>query len=242
MPMYYLDLSNGISGDMLLGAFYDLSGIPKDSFESLLKSIGSTLGETTVKIRRVRRGGTRAVRIEVFHKNFSLTGSEMIAYLEECIEKVSISEGKEFAERILGDILRAEAVVHNSRIEEIKLHEIGNADTLINIVGIAYLFEELDVFKDDVYGTVLNTGKGKIEIEHGLVAVPAPVTRQLLKGLKYQAGGVEGEIATPTGVAMLRNILKGQKEAQIDAEKSGHGAGSKCSATFTGVLTVLYEY
>jgi hypothetical protein len=57
---------------------------------------------------------------------------------------------------------------------------------------------------------------------------PAPATLELLKGIPIYSKGIDAELATPTGVAILKNVSTsfGDMPA-MKVEKTGYGAGSR---------------
>lgn len=49
-------------------------------------------------------------------------------------------------------------------------------------------------------------GTGFVECHHGVLPVPAPATLELLKGIPIYSGGIEAELVTPTGAAVLKTL------------------------------------
>jgi uncharacterized protein (TIGR00299 family) protein len=62
---------------------------------------------------------------------------------------------------------------------------------------------------------------------HGTLPVPAPATIELTKGIPVYSTGVEGELLTPTGAAILTTLSSGfGPMPAMTAEKVGYGAGT----------------
>ena len=64
--------------------------------------------------------------------------------------------------------------------------------------------------------------------EHGSLPVPAPATAELLKGIPVYSSGVEAELVTPTGAALVSTLAKGFGPLPaMKVEHIGYGAGAK---------------
>ena len=74
----------------------------------------------------------------------------------------------------------------------------------------------------------LNVGGGSVEAAHGTLPVPAPATAELLKGFPVYSSGVESELVTPTGAALVSTLATefGPMPA-MKVERIGYGAGAK---------------
>src|SRR4029078_729077 len=74
-------------------------------------------------------------------------------------------------------LAEAEAAIHNMSVDDVRLHEVGAVDSIIDIVGAVFAFQWLGV--DDIVAAPLNVGGGTIDIAHGTYPVPAPATTRL---------------------------------------------------------------
>jgi hypothetical protein len=145
----------------------------------------------------------------------------------EIIHEASISEGaKSTAIAIFQALGAAEARIHNSDIEAIHFHELGAVDAMVDIICAAVGTEELGV--DEIVCSPLNVGGGTVKCAHGVFPVPAPATVELLKGAPVYSSGIEVELVTPTGAAIVKTLARrfGSFPA-MTIEQSGYGAGSR---------------
>jgi pyridinium-3,5-bisthiocarboxylic acid mononucleotide nickel chelatase len=132
----------------------------------------------------------------------------------------------------------AESKIHNIPVEEIHFHEVGAVDAIVDIVCAAVGAEALGV--DEIVCSPLNVGGGTVTCAHGTFPVPAPATVELLKGVPVYSSGIEAELVTPTGaaiVAVLANRFGAFPEMKI--EKSGYGAGTRNLPRSPNVLRII---
>lgn len=123
-------------------------------------------------------------------------------------------------------IAEAESICHNTTIEQIHFHEVGELDAIADVVGNAVLMELLQV--DAVYATPVNVGFGKVKCAHGILPIPAPATAEILKDLPVYAGKFEGEMCTPTGAALYKHyVTQTMQMPAMTMEKIGIGCGTK---------------
>src|SRR5437016_3160123 len=98
----------------------------------------------------------------------------------------------------------AEAKIHNIPVEQIHFHEVGAVDAIVDIVCAAVGCISLGV--DRWVCSPLNVGGGTVKCAHGIFPVPAPATAELLKGAPVYSSGVQAELVTPTGAAIIRAL------------------------------------
>jgi pyridinium-3,5-bisthiocarboxylic acid mononucleotide nickel chelatase len=156
--------------------------------------------------------------------------------IREVIRKAAISDGaKDTAIAIFEALGGAEARIHNSEIETVHFHEVGAVDAMVDIICAAVGAEALGV--DEIVCSPLNVGGGTVKCAHGVFPVPAPATVELLKGAPVFSSGIQVELVTPTGAAIVKMLAK--RFAPFPAmtiEKSGYGAGTR---DFPGHANVL---
>jgi pyridinium-3,5-bisthiocarboxylic acid mononucleotide nickel chelatase len=132
---------------------------------------------------------------------------------------------KEISKSIFLLLGKAEAKVHGVDINTIHFHEVGAIDSILDIVGSAFMIDKLDVKKSFV--TDIRTGKGFAMTEHGRLPIPCPATKELLIGFPTYAGDVDGEMTTPTGAAILKYLNPDFNIPSLIEEKTAYGPGEK---------------
>ncbi|HYA24720.1 MAG TPA: LarC family nickel insertion protein, partial [Terriglobales bacterium] len=146
--------------------------------------------------------------------------------IREIIRQASISDSaKNTAVAIFEALGAAEAKIHNTAMEVIHFHEVGAVDAMVDIVCAAVGVEALGV--DEIVCSPLNVGGGTVICAHGTLPVPAPATLELLKDAPVYSSGIQAELVTPTGAAIVKTLAK--RFASFPAmkvEKIGYGAGT----------------
>src|SRR5579864_5721621 len=157
----------------------------------------------------------------------------------EIVTRTPISAlAKQRALQIFEVLGAAEAKVHNIPVEEVHFHEVGAADAIVDIVCAAVGSEALQV--DEWICSPLNVGSGTVQCAHGSFPVPAPATAELLSGAPVFSSGIQAELVTPTGAAIVKTLatrfapLPGLKISSI-----GYGAGSRDFHGHANVLRIL---
>ena len=234
----YFDCYSGISGDMILGALFDL-GVSPGKIRKALKTLD--LNGYKLQTSKVQRGliaGTKAhVKIE------KVSHSHHRARKYSDIKKLLANSGlsstsKKNAMEVFRRIAVVEAAVHKTTIEKIHFHEVGAVDSIVDIVGGVVAIESLKL--DRIYSSPLNVGEGFVECDHGYLPVPAPATLKLLKGIPTFSSGIKKELTTPTGAAMIGFYADqfGSLPAMTIID-DGYGAGDHIIPTMPNMLRVI---
>lgn len=170
------------------------------------------------------------------HDHAHLTFADIKALLH----RVPLGEGvREHAIGIFAALAEAEGIVHGAPPEEVTFHEVGAWDSIVDIVGAAFL---IDAVGEATWSVApLPLGSGRVRCAHGIVPVPAPATLLLLRGFTVFDDGLPGERVTPTGAAILHYL--GCRE-RLDATPrvvaaSGSGFGARRLKGMSNVLRVL---
>src|SRR5579871_1630524 len=147
--------------------------------------------------------------------------------IREIIQEASISSGaKKTAIAIFEALGAAEAKIHNMDIEKVHFHEVGAVDAIVDIVCAAVGAEALGV--DEIVCSPLNVGGGTVKCAHGTFPVPAPATLELLKDAPVYSSGLQAELVTPTGAAIVKTLAaRFAAFPEMKIEKAGYGAGSR---------------
>jgi len=231
----------GVAGDMFLAALTDLAittrRVDKKKLVKMLERSSVGMGNVAVDILLEKVSGIRATGIKVTgerNRDHHVKGGEMKAYLEKGCAAVELGRtGRKYAVEVLDHILRAESKIHASTPGELHLHETGAPDTLVEIIGSAYLLELLGGLDDDFrfFSTPISVGMGSIKISHGVVPIPAPATMEILKDMTFKFGPLRGELATPTGVSLLKALapefVTNFSDLRITPTEIGYGFGKR---------------
>jgi uncharacterized protein (TIGR00299 family) protein len=224
MKIAYFDCFAGASGDMILGAMLD-AGLPLAHLQQELAKLG--LSHYSVdKADVVKNGisGSQAlVHVEQDHHHHH---HRHLADITALIEGSSLSSAvKSDSIRIFKRLAEAEAKVHRTSVEDIHFHEVGAMDAIIDVVGGVIGLHALGI--DTIICSPLHVGTGTVECAHGTLPVPAPATAELIRGKPAYATGVQGELLTPTGAAILTTLAAGFGPLPpMTVEQVGHGAGT----------------
>lgn len=235
MKYVYLDASSGVSGDMCLGALLDL-GVDPALFIERLAGLRLPVGIT---VRHVRRGGFAALKVDVdvrLHDHVERNFADIERIVLKSRFKPAV---KDRALTVFKRLFEAEAKVHGHKFAETHLHEAGADDALVDVVGTAFLLDELGI--TDLYSSPLNVGSGWVQTSHGRLAVPPPAVAELLKKAPVYAAWVESELVTPTGAAIVSALAKGYSRLpELVYDRIGRGAGTKEFPEIPNILRVYY--
>lgn len=220
MRIAYLDCSSGISGDMTLAALID-SGA---SLSDIQQSIDSMALGAKLSVSQVRKRGFRALKLHILapldpvHRDLE----QILA----CITGAKLSPGaRRIAVRIFERLAKAESSVHGVSIDQVHFHEVGAIDSIVDIVGCAVAWDQLGI--EQAVASPVPTGCGFVQIAHGRVSVPAPATAQLLKGIPLAKCNLPFELTTPTGAAILAELIGSFGPLpSMQIESIGAGAGT----------------
>jgi uncharacterized protein (TIGR00299 family) protein len=162
-----------------------------------------------------------------------------LSEIREIISAAAISESaKKTAISIFEALGAAEAKIHNLPVETIHFHEVGAVDAIVDIVCAAVGAEALGV--DEIVCSSLNVGGGTVKCAHGTFPVPAPATVELLKDAPVYSSGVQLELVTPTGAAIVKTLAhRFGVFPEMKIQKSAYGAGSRDFPGHPNVLRIV---
>jgi uncharacterized protein (TIGR00299 family) protein len=236
--------ASGVAGDMILAALIDL-GANIDKIVFAIKSLEEpAFGYENIKIRisSVMRGEFKATQIDVTSESTQKRrGGELVDIVEKAVTNLELSlKAKQFASKVIRTIVGAEADLHKTSFDDAHLHEVAMVDTAAEILGCAVALDDLGLFDSKIYSTPVAVGGGTFMFSHGIVSSPAPATLAILqsKNFPFQGGPIEAELATPTGVSILANLVEEVNRfyPAMTPLKVGYGAGTK---EFTQMPAVL---
>jgi pyridinium-3,5-bisthiocarboxylic acid mononucleotide nickel chelatase len=234
MKVAYFDCFSGISGDMTLGALVD-AGCSIDVLRTGLE--GLSLPGWQLTSEKVWKNGMAATYVKV--KAADTQTHRSLTTILEILEKSDVApQAKKRASDIFRRLGEAEATVHDVPLEKIHFHEVGAIDAIVDIVGACIGFEELGF--ESFSCSPLNVGGGTAKMAHGVLPVPAPATARLLMGKPTYSNGVQKELVTPTGAAIVSTLCQNfgpQPAMKISA--IGYGAGTIDLESQPNVLRIM---
>jgi uncharacterized protein (TIGR00299 family) protein len=240
--------SSGVSGDKYLGALVNMGG-RVESLRKVARVVAEYLPGTSdveVNARRVERGGIggHLVTIKSEEKHLRRKGSVILTAAEKCAGKIGLSDwGSKFTLSTVETLLHAESEVHGHSPKDVELEELGSADTLIDVLGVAHLSEELGLGEAAWWSTPVAVGAGTSHFSGRSYPNPPPAVAEILRAHKFPMvrGLGDQELSTPTGVAITVNLVGklSQSHAAIRPQMVGYGAGSKDIDGVANVLRIM---
>lgn len=231
--MLWIDASAGVAGDMLLGALVD-AGVGLDVLQAAVDSV--IPGSVRLRAAQVTRAGLRATKVDVDvlvadppHRTW--TAIRALIDGARLDEPVRAAAAAAFA-RLAG----AEGRVHGISPEQVHFHEVGALDAIADVVAACAGVHALGV--SAALCSPIALGSGTIEAHHGVLPVPAPAALELSRGWDVAAGG-SGELATPTGLALVTSLASGSAPfPAMRVEVTGIGAGTRDAPERANVVRI----
>jgi pyridinium-3,5-bisthiocarboxylic acid mononucleotide nickel chelatase len=159
--------------------------------------------------------------------------------IHQLILRGKLSAGaREMSLRLFERIARVEANVHGTTIDRVHFHEVGAIDSIVDLVGTAIAWDELGI--ERAVASPVPTGTGQVRIAHGMVSIPAPATAELLKNIPIAACSIPMEMTTPTGAAILSELVKDYGPLPpMQVGRIGYGAGTRDLEDRPNLLRIL---
>lgn len=242
----YFECGTGISGDMAVAALLDL-GADEDTLRRALESL--RISGFEIKISRVKKSGLDVCDFQVVldeahenhdhdmeylhgdvkdhhHHSHSHRGLKEILDIIDC---AGITDrAKDTAARIFKILAQAEAKAHGVPIDQVHFHEVGAVDSIVDIVAFSVCLDNLDI--TDIIVSQLNEGTGFVRCQHGMIPVPVPAVSNIAQayGLPLCITGIQGELVTPTGAAIVAAVRSREPlPGRFRIRKTGMGAGKR---------------
>jgi pyridinium-3,5-bisthiocarboxylic acid mononucleotide nickel chelatase len=235
MRTAYFDCFSGISGDMTIGALIDAGA----NFEEMRIQLATlNVPGYALTIDKVTKQGIAGTK---FHVHVHDPGThhrrlrDIAAILQASRLEPSIQE-RTLA--VFTRLAEAEATIHRTTVDEVHFHEVGAIDSIVDITGAVIGLRLLGVQR--VLASAVNVGSGFVRAAHGVLPVPGPATAELLKGAPTYARGLDGELTTPTGAALLATLAESFGPLpHLRVDRIGYGAGTKDLAQAPNLLRVF---
>src|SRR2546426_12193866 len=207
---------------MFLGALLD-AGLPAERLLAEIRKV--PLGDHEFRQSRVLRAGLAGTRVEIVVPEKQ--PERHLHHIEQLIDGSALTKTvKERALEVFGRIAEVEGKLHDKPAAKVHFHEVGAVDAIIDVVGACAGLELLEV--SELVSSPLNVGGGRVEAAHGSLPVPAPATAELLRGVPIYSSGVEAELVTPTGAALVATLAQSFGPLPpMKVERIGYGAGSR---------------
>ena len=130
------------------------------------------------------------------------------------------------ARAVYDRIAEAEAKAHGCAVGDVHFHEVGALDAVADVAGVCYAAYLIGA--ERVAASPVHVGSGTVRCAHGVMPVPAPATAYLLEGVPVYGGAVQGELCTPTGAALVRELAESFGPLPVmTIAKTGVGTGTK---------------
>jgi len=237
----------GIAGDMLMSSLVDAGANKTKVIEAIFACQNFVKDSRIINAHftKVISHSFAATQLLMKYKDgvFKRKGTELYSALARCCDSVGLEHrAKTFALAALKMIISAEATIHGQNFDSVHLHEASSIDTFADLVGCATALQDLQLFDAKMYSTKVAVGGGLLKFSHGIMSNPASAILEIFKNKQFVlvGGQVEDELTTPTGAAMLVNLVQGSVSyyPSIAPEKIGYGAGIKKFEGFPNVVRV----
>ncbi len=238
MLIAYFHSIGGASGDMMLGALVD-AGLSLDSLERELAKL--PVGGFQLSAHQERRAGLSGTHV-VVDTSKAQAGPRAISEFIDAVTRSTLDNAvKESATQVLERLGQAEVRAHRLAQGEAVLHELGDLDTLVDVVGAVAGMRLLGI--QEVYASPLLVGGGIAHTAHGAIPVPAPATMELIADARAPVISptprqpMPGELTTPTGAALLTTLASFEAPTMV-VQGIGYGLGSRDDPSVPNALSM----
>jgi hypothetical protein len=234
MTIGWLDLAAGASGDMLLGALVD-AGVPLDVPAAAVAAL--PVEPIRLEAGPVTRHGLGATRVHVHAppSTEQRTWADVRALLTDAELTPAV---RDRALAVFERLAVAEGRVHRISPEAVHFHEVGALDALADVVGVVAGFEHLGLSR--LTASPVSLGSGSVRSAHGIVPIPGPAVLELLAGVPVVAGPVPAEMCTPTGAALVAELVDGWTPLPaMRVAGVGMGAGGRDPAELPNIVRLV---
>lgn len=222
----HLDAIGGVAGDMFAAALLDARPDLWPRCEQALAAINRQ-DSVSAHLERGSDKGFAGSRLNVSapkHGGEAGHGHVHWVDIRDGVERSDLRMPvRDIAIAVFSILAEAEATVHGIEVERVGFHEVGAADSIIDIVIAAVLIDALGPCQWSI--GPLPRGRGQVKSRHGFLPLPAPATTEILKGFVLVDDGEEGERVTPTGAAILKFLEPSQNPDTTPRTLLGTGMG-----------------
>jgi uncharacterized protein (TIGR00299 family) protein len=233
--LLYVDAVAGVAGDMLLAALLD-AGAPLGEVRAGLRGLG--IDGLDLAVEATERHGLAASKVRVIAPDEDVHRDW--AAVRALLDRAGLpSRAHARARDTFRRLALAEGRVHRVAPDHVEFHEVGAADAVADVCGVALALETLDV--DCVACSALPAGAGLVSAAHGVLPLPAPATLELLRGARLYGVDTDVELVTPTGAALVTALAEDRfgPLPEMVLESIGCGAGARDLPDRPNVVRVL---
>lgn len=161
--------------------------------------------------------------------------------IRHIVEHIQVSgKVREDILQVYGIIADAEAKAHGCPVSEVHFHEVGAMDAIADVAAVCFLIDNLQPEK--IQASEIRVGNGTVKCAHGVLPVPAPATANIIQGLPWAHGRIDGEICTPTGAALIRYFAdEFAIEPAVSVKRKGIGLGKRTFSSPSYFAAWTYE-
>jgi hypothetical protein len=218
--LLFLDAPSGLAGDMTIAALVDL-GVPTRAVEMAVFAL---------PLRGFHLHFSSRIKSGVVATHFDVHVSEpqperTYASIRDMLAAANLDPAiRERAQRIFRRLAESECKVHRMAIDDVHFHEVGAVDAIVDVVGAAAALEYLGA---RVVVSPLPMGRGFVKARHGVLPLPPPAVVECLRGFETYDAGIEFELVTPTGAAIVAGSAESsQRWPTMTPIAVGWGAGT----------------
>ena len=185
MKHIHLDVVGGIAGDMFCAAVLDAFPVYRPELLIRLNELNIS-PSPSIDVAAYNDGIIQGFQFNVTLRSSTEQRGHLHRHWQDIkhfIEEAPLE--KEVRSHALGIFVllaEAEAKVHGVSVDSVSFHEVGNWDSIVDIVAASLLIHWLNASSWSV--SKLPLGSGQVNTAHGRLPIPAPATRELLKGFK----------------------------------------------------------
>ncbi len=237
----HLDAVGGIAGDMFIAAVLDAFPDLRDGMVEAIRASGlpEDIGLRFDDHADHALTGLRFVVEDAQHLHAPEHKHTSFREIRNMLERAPLDANvRTHAIGIFTRVAEAEGKVHGKSIDDVSFHELGEWDSIADIVGAAFLISSLDA---QWSVSSLPQGRGRVKTAHGELPVPTPATVLLLENFDFHDDGVHGERVTPTGAAIVNHLQANRAHSGMPRRllRSGSGFGTRKLPGMSNVLRLM---
>jgi uncharacterized protein (TIGR00299 family) protein len=234
MRSAWLDCYSGVSGNMALAAVIDAGAGPG----RIRAAVKKVVPDFRLSVRQETRGHLGGVHVKVLFRKKGQPHRKL-PHIVKMIQRSGLPKAvRDTSIQVFKNLADAEANVHRIKAENVRFHEVGAVDAIVDVVGCAVGMHELGIA--EVVCSPLPMSMGEVECAHGKLPLPAPAVMELVKGAPVRGVPGDSELVTPTGAALAVTLASsfGPMPAMV-VEAVGVGLGDRETPERPNILRLI---